>query len=73
MDINRDDEILIKGFPEEVTNIYYRFPKGSLEDDWKKEALEHRKTLEKIQKIVDNEKITGIEARLMIKDILEGK
>ena len=31
------------------------------------------KTLEKIQKIVDNEKITGIEARLMIKDVLEGK
>ena len=29
--------------------------------------------LQKIQKIVDNEKITGIEAKLMIKDVLEGK
>lgn len=29
-------------------------------------------TLDKIKKIVDNEKITGIEAKLMIKDILEG-
>ena len=73
MEIKKSDEILIKGFPEEVTSIYYSFPPGSLEDDWKKEALEHRKTLEKIQKIVDNEKITGIEAKLMIKDMLEGK
>ena len=29
-------------------------------------------TLDKIKKIIDNEKITGIETKLMIKDILEG-
>ena len=29
-------------------------------------------TLSKIKSIIDNEKITGIEAKLMIKDILEG-
>lgn len=28
-------------------------------------------TLDKIKKIINNEKITGIEAKLMIKDILE--
>lgn len=33
---------------------------------------ELKSILEKIKKIVDNEKITGIEAKLMIKDILEG-
>ena len=32
---------------------------------------ELKSILEKIKKIVDNEKITGIEAKLMIKDILE--
>lgn len=30
-------------------------------------------TLDKIKDIVNNEKITGIEAKLMIKDILEEK
>ena len=30
-------------------------------------------TLDKIKKIIENEKITGIEAKLMIKDILEEK
>lgn len=33
---------------------------------------ELKKILDKIKKIINNEKITGIEAKLMIKDILEG-
>lgn len=31
-----------------------------------------KNTLDKIKQIINNEKITGIEAKLMIKDILEG-
>ena len=34
---------------------------------------ELKSILKKKKKIVDNEKITGIEAKLMIKDILEEK
>ena len=34
---------------------------------------ELREILDKIKKIIDNEKVSGIEAKLMIKDILEGK
>ena len=34
---------------------------------------ELKKILDKIKDIVNNEKITGIEAKLMIKDILEEK
>ena len=34
---------------------------------------ELKKTLDKIKDIVNNEKVSGIEAKLMIKDILEGK
>jgi len=30
-------------------------------------------TLDKIKKIIENEKVSGIEAKLMIKDILEEK
>jgi hypothetical protein len=29
--------------------------------------------LERIKEIVNNDKITGIEAKMMIKDLLEGK
>ena len=52
-------------FGEELwrENLYY---------EYKEESEELKKILEKIKKIVDNEKITGIEAKLMIKDILEG-
>ena len=32
---------------------------------------ELKKTLDKIKDIVNNEKVSGIEAKLMIKDILE--
>lgn len=38
-----------------------------------KEIEKLTKTLEKIRTIINNEKITGIEAKLMIKDILEEK
>lgn len=38
-----------------------------------KEIERLTKTLEKIRAIINNEKITGIEAKLMIKDILEEK
>jgi len=72
MDIKKSDEILIKGFPEEITSVTYSFPPGSLEESWRDEALRHREIIHKIKKIVDNEKITGIEAKLMIKDLLEG-
>ena len=72
MDIKKSDEILIDSLPKEITGVIYNFPKGSLEEGWRDEALRHRETLERIKKIVDNEKITGIEAKLMIKDILEG-
>lgn len=34
---------------------------------------ELRETLDKIKKIINNEKVSGIEAKLMIKDILEEK
>ena len=34
---------------------------------------ELRETLDKIKKIIDNEKVSGIEAKLMIKDILEDR
>lgn len=37
------------------------------------EEEELKKILDKIKDIVNNEKITGIEAKLMIKDILEEK
>lgn len=52
-------------FEEELyrENLYYVY---------KEESEELKAILEKIKKIVDNEKITGIEAKLMIKDILEG-
>lgn len=36
-----------------------------------REIKELSETLQKIKKIIDNEKITGIEAKLMIKDIFE--
>lgn len=51
-------------FEEELyrENLYYVY---------KEESEELKKILERIKKIVDNEKITGIEAKLMIKDILE--
>lgn len=35
--------------------------------------INNLKKLQEIKKIINNEKITGIEAKLMIKDILEGK
>lgn len=37
------------------------------------ELEKHINTLDKIQKIVENEKITGIETKLMIQDILKEK
>lgn len=71
MDIKKSDEILIDSFPEGITAFHCSFPPGSLEEGWRDEALRHRETLDKIKKIINNEKITGIEAKLMIKDILE--
>lgn len=38
-----------------------------------KEIKELSETFQKIKTIINNEKITGIEAKLMIKDILEEK
>ena len=35
--------------------------------------MTEKELLEKIKEIVDNEKITGIEVKLMIKDLLENK
>lgn len=41
---------------------------------WQDPTIEEQnKKLYKIKEIVNNEKICGIEAKLMIKDILEGK
>ena len=53
-------------FEEELyrENLYYVY---------KEESEELKKILDKIKKIIDNEKVSGIEAKLMIKDILEGK
>lgn len=53
-------------FEEELyrENLYYVY---------KEESEELKKILDKIKKIIENEKITGIEAKLMIKDILEEK
>lgn len=47
---------------------------NQLEDKIRECKIKDRKieTLHKIKDIVDNEKITGIEAKLMIKDILDG-
>lgn len=56
---------------DEIKAVHYSFPPGSLEESCRDETLRHRETLDKIKKIVDNEKVSGIEAKLMIKDILE--
>ena len=51
----------------EVSNDeMYEYIQSLKEEKWK---LEDK--LEKIQKIISNEKITGIEAKLMIQDLLE--
>ena len=57
---------------DKITAVHYSFPPGSLEQDWREEALRYRETLKRIKKIVANENITGIETKLMIKDMLEG-
>ena len=62
------DEILLKGMEENniVDNLakdYIVLPKY--------EFNEYQYKLWKLKQIVDNENITGIEARLMIKDLLE--
>ena len=51
-------------FGEELwrENLYY---------EYKEESEELKKILDKIKEIVNNEKITGIEAKLMIKDLLD--
>ena len=66
MDIKRSDEKLIKTIDDIQSNteIYIG-------------GLRNGKTLisqlERIKEIIYNEKISNIEARLMIKDVLEGK
>ena len=42
------------------------------DEEWE-EYKKYNKIINKIKEIVDNEKITGIEAKLMIKDVLENK
>lgn len=63
-------------FIDEDGNVDYKqYGKilDQLEDKIRECKIKDRKIeqLDKIKKIVDNEKITGIEAKLMIKDILE--
>lgn len=73
MKVKTSNDVLINSFPTEIDSIHISYPPGSLEEDWRDEALRHRETLDKIKKIIDNEKVSGIEAKLMIKDILEEK
>lgn len=65
---------------EEIKEILYYFEKYHFEDtmiDGKETKLLHdyitdlETALDKIKDIVNNEKVSGIEAKLMIKDILE--
>lgn len=68
MDIKRSDEKLIKTLDDiQVENANQIYIGG----------LRSGKTLisqlERIKEIIYNEKISNIEARLMIKDVLEGK
>ena len=68
MDIKRSDEKLIKTIDDiQVENANQIYIGG----------LRNGKTLisqlERIKEIIYNEKISNIEARLMIKDVLEGK
>ena len=48
--------------------------KAEIEYENMKDTIhEQYDTLKKIKQIVNNDKVSGIEAKLMIKDILEGK
>lgn len=37
---------------DEIENVSFIFPKGSLEDEWREEALRHREEIKKLNLII---------------------